>query len=58
VSRQAVEAKLQRGAGMTPSAAEYIAQETKNLQWYAFDRRTGEKVKGTLKELQEVVERG
>ena len=43
------EARLQRRRGMSAENAEWIEQETKDLQWYAF--REGKRVKGTKAEL-------
>ncbi len=42
---------LDRRRGQTQSAAEYVEAETKDLEWFAFKRGTGEQVKGTKKEL-------
>jgi hypothetical protein len=51
VSQREVEARLSRLTGGSPGAQEYVEAETKDLEWYAFDRETGEKIKGTKKEL-------
>lgn len=46
-----VEARLGRMNGQSAGAAEYVEQQTKDLEWYAFDRKTGEKIWGTKAEL-------
>lgn len=49
MSKREVEAKFGRMMGMTASTKEWIEQETKNLEWYAF--AGGKRVKGTKEEL-------
>jgi hypothetical protein len=49
--RAAVEAKLGRMRGQSAEAKAYVEQETKDVIWWAIDRRTGEVVKGTKEEL-------
>lgn len=51
--RREVEARLTRMTGGSPGAVEYVEQQTKDLEWFAFDRRTGAKLEGTKAELLE-----
>lgn len=51
MSQREVEARFSRMTGGSPGAQEYVEAETKDLEWYAFDRKTGEKLQGTKAEL-------
>lgn len=47
-----------RRSGQSPGAAEYVEKETKDAEWWAVDRRTGEIVRGTKAELLKLVSNG
>lgn len=51
MKQREIEAALNRRVGQSESAREYVEKATKDLEWYAFDRKTGAKIEGTKAEL-------
>ena len=51
MNERAVMTKLERMRGQSPEAQESVEKATADLEWYAFDRKTGENITGKKSEL-------
>ena len=51
MKQREIEAALNRKVGQSENARAFVEKAEMELEWYAFDRKTGEKVKGLKSEL-------